>query len=351
MPPLLEHLESLLSGTGRELDLRPSSWSTSSAAAPSGIAGRHHAAGGAHRRPPAQPRGRDPPVLLRPGAAHAAAVALATREPLQFGAEIFGHAGLEADLEGRTWRWTPARRRCAKLCARPGRRPHRARCAGRGAVDAAQADRGGARRWRKGQRRRCGGCRRCPARPAPALHGCCGLYGGGTCWTRLAVRCHSAAVVHRRWTIWPGWPQHVQRAHPLRIGFDLADMSGYAYYSGSALCALCAGRSECAGAGGRYDEVGAVFGRNRPAVGFSLDLKELAEVATPARSRAAVRPPGANPRTCAPPCGAARAGRHRGLRTARAHEHEAQEFDCDRELVASTGNGCCARFDACQQRN
>ena len=31
--------------------------------------------------------------------------------------------------------------------------------------------------------------------------------------------------------------------------------------------------------GGRYDEVGAVFGRNRPAVGFSLDLKALAEVA------------------------------------------------------------------------
>ena len=43
--------------------------------------------------------------------------------------------------------------------------------------------------------------------------------------------------------------------------------------------------------GGRYDEVGAVFGRNRPAVGFSLDLKELAALAPAAAARAAVRAP------------------------------------------------------------
>ena len=43
--------------------------------------------------------------------------------------------------------------------------------------------------------------------------------------------------------------------------------------------------------GGRYDEVGAVFGRRRPAVGFSLDLKLLAEVAPPTARHAAVRAP------------------------------------------------------------
>ena len=99
MPPLLEHLESLLSGTGtrtRPEDLQAGRSALRPHARP---ACRHHAAGGAHRCPPAQPRGRDAAVLLRPGAAHAADGAQATREPLQFGAEIYGHAGLEADLE------------------------------------------------------------------------------------------------------------------------------------------------------------------------------------------------------------------------------------------------------------
>jgi ATP phosphoribosyltransferase regulatory subunit len=45
-------------------------------------------------------------VLLRPGAAHRADRPRATREPLQFGAEIYGHAGLEADLEALQLAWT-----------------------------------------------------------------------------------------------------------------------------------------------------------------------------------------------------------------------------------------------------
>ena len=86
---------------------------------------------------------------------------------------------------------------------------------------------------------------------------------------------------------------------------------------------------------GRYDEVGAAFGRNRPAVGFSLDLKELAELAPGRRLQAAIRAPW---------------GESEGLRSAvrrlreqgetvvcilPGHEHEGQEFDCDRELIAA----------------
>jgi ATP phosphoribosyltransferase regulatory subunit len=62
---------------------------------------------------------------------------------------------------------------------------------------------------------------------------------------------------------------HVEGA---KVSFDLADLRGYAYYSGVRF-AIYAGRQRRAGAWRRYDEVGAVFGRNRPAVGFSLDLK------------------------------------------------------------------------------
>jgi hypothetical protein len=99
MPPLLEHLDSLLSGTGRELDLRTFKLVDQLSGSTAGSARRHHDAGRPHRRAPAQPRGRDAAVLLRSGAAHAPAGPYATREPLQFGAEIFGHNGLEADLE------------------------------------------------------------------------------------------------------------------------------------------------------------------------------------------------------------------------------------------------------------
>jgi hypothetical protein len=73
------------------------------------------------------------------------------------------------------------------------------------------------------------------------------------------------------------------------VGFDLSDMSGYAYYSGPRFALYGAGSSDALARGGRYDEVGAVFGRNRPAVGFSLDLKALAEVGRPPR-RAARHP-------------------------------------------------------------
>jgi ATP phosphoribosyltransferase regulatory subunit len=85
---------------------------------------------------------------------------------------------------------------------------------------------------------------------------------------------------------------HLAAAYPsLRIGFDLGDMSGYAYYSGLRFALYGAASSDALARGGRYDEVGAVFGRNRPAVGFSLDLKALSEQSHAAAAGAAIRAP------------------------------------------------------------
>ena len=71
-------------------------------------------------------------------------------------------------------------------------------------------------------------------------------------------------------------------AHPrARVGFDLADSSGYAYYSGARFAVYARGASDAIARGGRYDEVGAIFGRNRPAVGFGLDVKDLAMLSRP----------------------------------------------------------------------
>jgi len=131
--------------------------------------------------------------------------------------------------------------------------------------------------------------------------------------------------------------QQMARLGHTAVSVDLADLRGYAYYTGLRFSVYgTAPRSQQQLEllrGGRYDEVGAVFGRRRPAVGFSVDVKELAAMsATPDLHRAIRAPWGDAP----------------GLREAVAdlrikgeavvsllpgHENEVNEFDCDRELV------------------
>ncbi len=62
----------------------------------------------------------------------------------------------------------------------------------------------------------------------------------------------------------------------VEAAYDLAELRGYGYHSGVVFAAYTGGRSRAIAQGGRYDEVGRVFGRSRPATGFSLDLRELA---------------------------------------------------------------------------
>lgn len=61
----------------------------------------------------------------------------------------------------------------------------------------------------------------------------------------------------------------------IAAAYDLAELRGYGYHSGVVFAAYALGRSRAIAQGGRYDEVGRVFGHARPATGFSLDLREL----------------------------------------------------------------------------
>jgi ATP phosphoribosyltransferase regulatory subunit len=120
----------------------------------------------------------------------------------------------------------------------------------------------------------------------------------------------------------------------VRVAFDLADLSGYAYYSGARFAVYATDVGEALVRGGRYDEVGAVFGRNRPAVGLSLDLKALSSHGRPAEPRCAVRAPWGEDAALR---AAVRRLREQGetvLCILPGHEQEAQEFHCDRELAA-----------------
>jgi len=65
----------------------------------------------------------------------------------------------------------------------------------------------------------------------------------------------------------------------IELALDLAELRGYGYHSGVVFAAYTGGHSRAIALGGRYDEAGRAFGRARPATGFSLDLRELVEAA------------------------------------------------------------------------
>ncbi|MCC6160724.1 MAG: ATP phosphoribosyltransferase regulatory subunit [Nitrosomonas sp.] len=75
--------------------------------------------------------------------------------------------------------------------------------------------------------------------------------------------------------------EHVARELEPYVGqiiFDLADLRGYHYHTGMVFAAYTPGCPAPIALGGRYDEIGKSFGRARPATGFSLDLKQLSRL-------------------------------------------------------------------------
>ena len=78
----------------------------------------------------------------------------------------------------------------------------------------------------------------------------------------------TVAVVKARF---PGTPLHL----------DLAELRGYRYHTGVVFAALVPGHGREVARGGRYDEIGSAFGYARPATGFSTDLKSLLALAGP----------------------------------------------------------------------
>ena len=83
-----------------------------------------------------------------------------------------------------------------------------------------------------------------------------------------------------------------------KLHFDLAELRGYHFHTGVVFTAFTSGQGQEIARGGRYDEIGEVFGRSRPATGFSTDLKRLISLANkPAteKTNAILAPADANP--------------------------------------------------------
>lgn len=75
------------------------------------------------------------------------------------------------------------------------------------------------------------------------------------------------------------------------VTFDLSELRGYHYHSGMVFAAYATGYAGPIALGGRYDEVGAAFGRARPATGFSLDLRGALQALGPASMDTAILAP------------------------------------------------------------
>ena len=121
------------------------------------------------------------------------------------------------------------------------------------------------------------------------------------------------------------------------VTFDLADLRGYAYYSGARFAIYAPGASDALVRGGRYDEVGAVFGRNRPAAGFSLDIKQVVGVVPPRALKAAIRAPWGEAADVNAAIAELRTSGETVVCVLPGHESEVDEFHCDRELVQVAG--------------
>lgn len=331
MPPLLEYLESLLSGTGRALDLQTFKLVDQ-------LSGRTL---GLRADTTPQVARIDAHLLNRAGVTRLCYCGpvlhtrpdrpFATREPLQFGAEIYGHAGIEADLEvlhlaldslkavklkNYTLDLSDARIVPALLAG------VNLNMQDRDALHSALAakDTSGVQALTKDL----------PANVRSALVALVGMYG-------------DASVLDQAEKAFAAWPVVMQALAELRqiaadmqdvaITFDLADLRGYAYYSGVRFAIFVPGASDALVRGGRYDEVGAVFGRKRPAVGFSLDLKELVSVVPPCALKAAIRAPWGTAKGLREAIAALRANGETVVCVLPGHESEVDEFNCDRELI------------------
>ncbi len=69
--------------------------------------------------------------------------------------------------------------------------------------------------------------------------------------------------------------QVASRMPEVNIYFDLSELRGYHYHTGLVFAALAPGHGQAIANGGRYDHIGEVFGRARPATGFNTDIKAL----------------------------------------------------------------------------
>jgi ATP phosphoribosyltransferase regulatory subunit len=137
------------------------------------------------------------------------------------------------------------------------------------------------------------------------------------------------------------------RMPDLSIHFDLSELRGYHYHTGILFAAYVPGQGQEIARGGRYDDIGKVFGRARPATGFSTDLKTLVDLTRPplSDSRRAVFAPCVADATLAPAIAELRAGGDIVVEELSGQQGGARDAGCDRLLVKRDGRWTVENID------
>jgi ATP phosphoribosyltransferase regulatory subunit len=275
LPPLLEYVDSLFTGTGHDMEL-------STFKLVDQLTGRTM---GLRADITPQVARIDAHLLNREGVTrlcycgpvlHTLPAGLAaTREPLQIGAEVYGHAGIEADIEIQSL-----------LLEVLGQAGVTARLdLGHVGVFRALATAAGIGR-EAGERLfsllqakdvpAIGEATADLAEPVrEALRRLPRLYGGPEVLAEARHALPDLPQIHAALDDLDVLSRSIKGA---AISVDLAELRGYSYHSGVVFAAYADGVPNAIARGGRYDEVGRAFGRARAATGFSLDLRELARL-------------------------------------------------------------------------
>jgi ATP phosphoribosyltransferase regulatory subunit len=122
-----------------------------------------------------------------------------------------------------------------------------------------------------------------------------------------------------------------------RVGIDLADLRGYHYHSGIVFAAYHAGSHDAIALGGRYDELGKSFGRARAATGFSMDLRQLYRLLPAQAARSGVRAPHLDDAALLDQIAKLRALGESVVVDLLGEAALRSELECDRELVLRDG--------------
>ncbi len=338
-PPLVEYIDSLLSGTGGALNLRTCKLVDQ-------ISGRTL---GVRADMTPQVSRIDAHLLNRQGVTrlcycgsvlHARpAGLLSDRELLQIGAEIFGHAGVEADIEILELALESVKQAGVATARLDLNHPG----IGRAVIDSDPALAGAADdifdllSTKDIPALAVLGARFPGVQPVTlrALLDLASLYGG-------------TEVIAKARKILPALPGLVAGLDDLEIlvralpahefSVDLADMgSGYGYHSGVVFSIYAEGWHDALVKGGRYDGVAKAFGRSRPATGFSLDLRKLSSGLPPAQTVKAIRAPWGTETALVAALRELRAAGQIVVQVLPGQAHHLDEFTVDRELVLDNG--------------
>ncbi|HEX7606189.1 MAG TPA: ATP phosphoribosyltransferase regulatory subunit [Usitatibacter sp.] len=329
-PPLLEYVESLLSGTGRDLDLVTFKLVDQLSGRMMGVRADHTP----------QVARIDSHLLNRQGVArlcycgsvlHTVPAGMTKmREPIQIGAELYGHSGLEADLEIVQLLIAALKRTGIErihldlghpsiyraLTEKSGLNAEdsealfhavqqkdapAARELGGDAVAALTALNGGRDVIAAARKQ-------LPSLPAVGV--------ALNALERLAAKCEAPGV---------------------DISVDLAELGGFNYESGLVFAAFTPGSPDAIARGGRYDEVGASFGRARPATGFTMDLRSLAALGAKPGPRGAILAPGDEDPALKEAIAQLRDAGNVVIREMPGQEKYRDELGCDRKLEKKDG--------------